>query len=188
MDCFFVGRLAGTKGSVWQLSAIGVASSYAWTELVSCPRATRPGCRPRSSPTGLPTSKLARRVAAELRAAGWRLERALTTTAASFARTTSALVRLASRHTLTRAGRPQTNGAVEALHRLILEECWRPAFARYPHVRVTGRRRGLAHYLDDYNLHRVHNGRLTGGRILAEIVYRANRAKTTRAVTVGTSR
>ncbi len=28
--------------------------------------------------------------------------------------------------------RPQTDGNVEALHKTILDECWRPAFARYP--------------------------------------------------------
>jgi hypothetical protein len=28
------------------------------------------------------------------------------------------------------AERPQTNGHVEALHKTILDECWRPAFAR----------------------------------------------------------
>src|SRR5262249_30644294 len=38
LDCFFVGRLHGTKGPVWQLTAIDVASSFAWTELVTCPR------------------------------------------------------------------------------------------------------------------------------------------------------
>src|ERR671930_1158712 len=57
MDCFFVGRLQGTKGAVWQLTAIDVASSFAWAALVSCPR---------GNPTGLQTSKLARLVAAEL--------------------------------------------------------------------------------------------------------------------------
>jgi transposase len=68
MDCFFVGRLSGTKGAVWQLSAIDVASAFCWAELVSCPT---------GNPTGLQTSTLARRLAGELRAAGWRLERVL---------------------------------------------------------------------------------------------------------------
>jgi transposase InsO family protein len=90
----------------------------------------------------------------------------------------STLDQLGVRHTLIRAGRPQTNGAVEALHRLILEECWRPAFARYLHVRFTGLKRDLAHYLDDYNYRRVHNGRLTRGRIPADIVYGAPKVKT----------
>jgi transposase InsO family protein len=171
VDCFFVGRLSGTKGSVWQLTAIDVASSYAWAELVTCPQ---------GNPTGEQTSKLARRVCADLAAAGWRLERVLSDNGGEFRshdfRTT--LARLGVRHSLIRAGRPQTNGAVEALHKLILEECWRPAFARYLHVRFTGLKRDLAHYIHDYNHDRVHHGRLTRGRIPADIVYGANKVKT----------
>ena len=87
----------------------------------------------------------------------------------------STLDALGVRHSLIRAGRPQTNGHVEALHPLILEECWRPAFARYLHVRFTGLKRDLARYLDDYNHRRVHNGRLTRGRIPADIVYGARK-------------
>jgi transposase InsO family protein len=172
-DCFHVGRLSGTKGSVWQLTAIDVASSYAWAELVSCLR---------GQPTGAQTSKLARRVCAELSAAGWRLERVLSDNGGEFRSDLfrSTLDQLGVRHTLIRAGRPQTNGAVEALHRLILEECWRPAFARYLHVRFTGLKRDLARYLDDYNYRRVHNGRLTRGRIPADIVYGANKMKATK--------
>jgi transposase len=171
IDCFFVGRLSGTKGSVWQLTAIDVASAYAWAELVSCPH---------GNPTGTQTSKLARHVAADLAAAGWRLERVLSDNGGEFRsndfRTT--LDQLGVRHTLIRAGRPQTNGHVEALHRLILEECWRPAFARYLHVRFTGLKRDLATYIHDYNFERVHHGRLTQGRIPADIVYGANKVKT----------
>jgi transposase InsO family protein len=171
IDCFFVGRLSGTKGAVWQLTAIDVASSFAWAELVSCPQ---------GNPTGVQTSKLARRVAAELQAAGWRLERVLTDNGGEFRSNAfrSTLDQQGARHTLIRAGRPQTNGAVEALHRLILEECWRPAFARYLHVRFTGLKRDLAQYVDEYNFRRVHNGRLTRGRIPADIVYGANKVKT----------
>ena len=29
-DCFHVGRLSGTKGTVWQYTAIDVASAYTW--------------------------------------------------------------------------------------------------------------------------------------------------------------
>jgi hypothetical protein len=28
MDCFYVGRLSGSKGVVWQYTAIDVASAY----------------------------------------------------------------------------------------------------------------------------------------------------------------
>lgn len=45
---------------------------------------------------------------------------------------TTTVARLGARHSRIHAGRPQTNGNVEALHKTILDECWRPAFARYP--------------------------------------------------------
>jgi len=68
VDCFYVGRLRGTEGAVWQLTAIDVCSSFSWAELVVC----REG-----NPSAKQSSKLARRVARELKAAGWRLERVL---------------------------------------------------------------------------------------------------------------
>ncbi len=172
-DCFYVGRLKGTQGAVWQLTAIDCYSSYAWGELVVC--AT-------DNVNAKQTSKLARRVARDLKQAGWRLERALADNGNEFKgqpfqQTISAL---GARITHIRSGRPQTNGHVEALHRLILEECWRPAFARYLYPRYTGLRRELAHYLRDYNTDRVHHGRLTNGRIPADIVYGANKMKAAR--------
>jgi hypothetical protein len=66
IDCFYVGRLRGTEGKVWQLTAIDVASSFGWAELVVAKQ---------GNPIGRQTSKLARRVAAHLETAGWRLER-----------------------------------------------------------------------------------------------------------------
>ena len=44
----FVGRLQGTKGAVWQLTAIDVHSSFAWAELVRCPRQVGRAVTPRS--------------------------------------------------------------------------------------------------------------------------------------------
>jgi transposase InsO family protein len=44
---------------------------------------------------------------------------------------TTTAIKLGAAHTRIHAGRPQTNGHVEALHKTILDECWRPAFARY---------------------------------------------------------
>ncbi len=79
------------------------------------------------------------------------------------------------RITRIRAGRPQSNGHVEALHRVILDECWRPTFARYLHLRFEGLKRELAAYIHDYNNDRVHHGRLTRGRIPADIVYGARK-------------
>lgn len=78
-------------------------------------------------------------------------------------------------HTFIRAGRPQTNGHVERLHRTILEECWRPAFARFLQVRYSGLKRHLADYLDTYNHDREHHGRITQGRRPSDLVYGARK-------------
>jgi transposase InsO family protein len=168
VDCFYVGRLKGTKGAVWQLTAIDCYSSFAWGELVVCANA---------NPNAKQTSKLARRVAAELKRAGWRLERVLCDNGNEFRSEgfKQTIERLGARITHIKSGRPQTNGHVEALHRLVLEECWRPAFARYLYPRYTGLKRELERYLADYNYDRVHHGRLTNGRIPADIVYGARK-------------
>jgi transposase len=170
VDCFFVGRLKGTKGAIWQLSAIDVASSFGWAELVICKEGNP------SNPNAKQTSRLARRVAAELKAAGWRLERVLSDNGNEFkGEFTKTITRLGARQTRIHAGRPQTNGNVEALPKTILEECWRPSFARYMHPRLTGLRRELDTYLAFYNYDRVHHGRLTRGQIPADIVYGARK-------------
>jgi transposase len=167
IDCFYVGRLHGTKGAVWQLTAIDTYSSFAWAELVRC---DGPG------PDQGQTSRFAHRVARTLRQAGWRLERVLTDNGNEFAHHFGdAITALAARQTKIRAGRPQTNGHVERLHRTILEECWRPAFARFLHVRYTGLRRELKHYLHTYNHDRDHHGRKTAGRRPADLVYGARK-------------
>jgi hypothetical protein len=57
-----------------------------------------------------------------------------------------------------------TNGAVERVQRTILEECWRPSFARSLVPKLGGLARDLAGYLDFYNVERAHTGRLTAGR------------------------
>jgi transposase len=167
IDCFYVGRLRDTDGAIWQLTAIDVASSFAWAELVVTKQGT---------PTSKQTSKLARRVAKDLHDAGWRLERLLSDNGNEFKGEFSKTVEaLKARHTRIHAGRPQTNGNVEALHRTILDECWRPSFARYLHPRLSGLRRELDTYLRFYNHDRVHHGRLTAGQIPADIVYGARK-------------
>jgi transposase len=167
IDCFYVGRLRGTNGAIWQLTAIDVASSFAWAELVICKQ---------GNPTAKQTSALARRVAGELQSAGWRLERLLSDNGNEFkGQFTTTIDRLKAKHTRIHAGRPQTNGNVEALHKTILDECWRPAFARYLQPRLTGLRRELDTYLRFYNYDRVHHGRLTGGQIPGDLVYGARK-------------
>jgi hypothetical protein len=69
----------------------------------------------------------------------------------------------------------KANGRVEALHKTILDECWRPAFARYIYPSYTGLARDLQTYMTYYNNDRVHNGRLTRGRIPADIVHGAHK-------------
>jgi hypothetical protein len=85
---------------------------------------------------------------------------------------------LGATQTRIRAGRPQTNGHVENLHKTILDECWRPAFARYHMLKYTGLRRDLEHYLDTYNTDRAHTGRITQGRIPADIIDPARKMQT----------
>jgi transposase len=113
-DCFYLGRLRGTKGAVWQLSAIDCYSSFTWAELVVCPN---------DNPSAQHSSRLARRVARDLKRAGWRLERILCDNGNEFrsASFKDTIASLGARLTHIRSGRPQTNGHVEALHRLILE-------------------------------------------------------------------
>ena len=108
--------------------------------LLATPGPTSSSARP-PGPTVEQTSALARRVAAELQAAGWQLERVLTDNGNEFGRRAfGARLPAGVAHTQIRSGRPQTNGHVERLHRTILEECWRPAFARFLQVRYTGLR------------------------------------------------
>jgi transposase InsO family protein len=161
-DCFCIGRLSGTDGVVWQYTAIDAASAFTWAELHVTPR----------NPEARYCSALARRVAKELAAAGWELERVTTDGGNEFrsAVFTAALVRLGVRHTRISPGRPQSNGFVERVQRTILEECWKPAFARYLVPKYVGLGRELERYLRHYNFDRTHNGRLTKGRTPAEVL------------------
>jgi transposase InsO family protein len=155
-DCFHVGRLTGTTGRVWQYTAIDLATSYVWAELATTPL----------NPSARKTSALARRVAAGLATQDWRLERVLTDNGSEFrsAEFGQTVGELGATQTFIRAGRPATNGAVERVQRTILEECWRPSFARSLVPKLNGLSRDLASYLRFYNEERAHTGRLTQGR------------------------
>lgn len=161
MDCFCIGRLSGAKGTLWQYTAIDVKSSYVWAELHLTPR--NPSAR---------WSALARRVAQDLATRGWELEAITTDNASEFKshEFQDALRRLEARHIFIRAGRPQSNGYVERVQGTILEECWKPAFARYLIPRYTGLRHDLERYVRLYNTDRPHHGRHTKGRIPEEII------------------
>src|SRR5205814_6134119 len=72
-------------------------------------------------------------------------------------------------------GRPTSNGCVERVQLTILEECWRPSFARSLVPRSTALKQDLDEYLLEYNYDRAHTGRLTQGRVPADIVHGARK-------------
>jgi transposase InsO family protein len=172
LDCFYVGRLSGTKGTVWQYSAIDVASAYAWAELRTSER----------NPRARHTRAFVHRVARELKAAGWKLGEVTTDNGSEFRSQVfrGAVEELGARQRFIKAGNPNSNGCVERLQLTILEECWRPAFARALVPRMTGLQRDLDEYLDDYNFDRAHTGRLTQGRVPGDIVYGARKTSPVR--------
>ncbi len=168
-DCFHVGRLSGTTGRVWQYTAIDLATSYVWAELHTTPL----------NPSARKTSALARRVAADLAHHGWRLEGVLTDNGQEFrSHEFGATVRdLGARQRFIHPGRPTTNGAVERVQRTILEECWRPSFARSLVPKLGGLSRDLEAYLRFYNEERAHTGRLTQGRTPVETLIGARKMR-----------
>ena len=172
LDCFYVGRLSGTKGTVWQYSAIDVASAYAWAELRTSER----------NPRARHTRELVHRVARELKAAGWKLAEVTTDNGSEFRSREfrSEIERLGAHQRFIKAGRPNSNGCVERLQLTILEECWRPSFARSLVPRMTALQRDLDEYLFDYNFDRAHSGRLTKGRIPGDIVFGARKTRPVR--------
>src|SRR5262249_40571002 len=121
------------------------------------------------------TSALAHRVAEALSARGWRLEAVSTDNASEFISRefAQALGRLGARQRRIHAGRPPSNGAVERVQLTVLEECWRPAFARYLIPKLTGLRRELGRYVIHYNTDRAHTGRITRGRTPDEVLGKA---------------
>ena len=123
------------------------------------------------------TSALVHRVARELAAAGWTLRAVSTDNGSEFraAPFTHAVRQRGAQHRFIRAGRPQTNGSVERVQRTILEECWRPTFARSLVPKYTALRRDLERYLVYYNFERAHTGLRTRGQVPAVIVYGARK-------------
>jgi transposase InsO family protein len=103
MDCFCIGRLSGTKGTVWQYTAIDVASAYTWAELHTSAR----------NPLARWTSALARRVAQDLAARNWSLEAVLSDNASEFrsAEFVSTVTRLGAEHRTIRAAVPRPTDA-----------------------------------------------------------------------------
>ena len=172
LDCFYVGRLSGTKGTVWQYTGIDVASSFCWAELHTSER----------NPRSRHTRELLHRIARELAQAGWKLQEVTTDNGSEFRARDfqSAVTGLGAGQRFIRAGRPNSNGCVERVQLTILEECWRPAFTRSLVPKMTALSQDLREYLRDYNTDRAHTGRLTQGRVPADIVYGARKTTTVR--------
>ena len=167
LDCFFVGRLSGSKGTIWQYTAADVASGFLWAELRASDR----------NPRARWTAELVHRVARELGRAGWTLRELTTDNGSEFTSHEfgEAVEAVGARQWRIKAGRPNSNGCVERAQLTVLEECWRPAFARSLAPKITALKRDLDEYLAEFNYDRAHNGRLTSGRVPADIVFGARK-------------
>ncbi|HVB77134.1 MAG TPA: helix-turn-helix domain-containing protein [Candidatus Nitrosotalea sp.] len=152
MDCFYIGRLSGTQGVVWQYGhRRGLLLHLGGTHLTP------------KNPSAKWTSELARKVAEDLSNRGWKLEAVTTDNASEFRSKefNSVLAELDAKHIYIRPGRPTSNGCVERVQQTLLHECWKPAFARYLTPKYTGLRRDLERELVVYNTDRAHQGRRT---------------------------
>ena len=169
-DCFHIGRLQKTKGKVWQYTATDVVSGFLWADVAVSET---------MNPQAKHCSALVRRVAAELAAAGWKLRRVTTDRGSEFvSQTFRRAVRTAgATQRVIASGRPQSNGCVERVQRTILEECWRPSFARSLVPKLGGLVRDLEAYLRFYNEERAHTGRLTKGRTPLEALIGARKMR-----------
>lgn len=162
-DCFHIGRLkearlgsAKIPGMVWQYTAIDVASSFTWAELHTTAH----------NPSALHTTALAHRVAQDLARWGWNWKQASTDRGNEFVdhRFGAALTALGVQHRFIPPGRPQSNGKVEGVQNIILQECWKPALIGYVEPSITGLRQDLQAFLHHYNNHRPHHGRWNNGQ------------------------
>jgi len=81
------------------------------------------------------------------------------------------LSHLDAKHIYIRAGRPQSNGCVERVQQTLLEECWKPAFARYLIPKYTGLQRDLVQALTLYNSDGSHRGRRIKGMTPEQAIY-----------------
>lgn len=170
MDCFHVGsfketrlgQAKATKGTIWQYTAIDVASSWLWAELHVTPH----------NPSPAITSQLAHRVADDLRRWGWPLQAVSTDNGNEYRSRlfTNTMEQLGVQHRFIRAGRPQSNGKVERVQGTLLEEFYQPTLINYTEPSITGLRRDLNHYLAYYNHQRSHRGKWNNGQTPAAII------------------
>jgi transposase InsO family protein len=167
MDCFHLGRLKGAKTSsgqatVWQYTAIDVASSFVWAETHTT----------RHAPSKIHTTALVHRVAQDLAKWGWKLQAVSTDSGNEFRNQlfTDTVASLGAVHRRIKAGRPQSNGKVEQVQNTILQECWIPTFVGYHNPAPTTASKDLAEHLNIYNHHRPHWGKWNQGKTPTDII------------------
>jgi len=110
--------------------------------------------RHRAQPRSRHTRELLHRVAAELAHAGWKLQEVPTDNGSEFRALEfgAAVEDLGARQRFIRAGRPNSNGCVERVQLTILEECWRPTFARSLVPKSSALKQDLDEYLTSTTL------------------------------------
>ena len=172
LDCLCIGRLSGTKGTVWQYTAIDVASAYTWATL----QVTR------RNPSAQWTSALAGTVAADLASRGWRLERVLSDNASEFRSAPSRPPSPSS--TLGIASSGPAGPRPTAVWSGSSRPSWMSAGSRRSLAtcipKQTGLRLDLERYLRYYNTERAHTGRWTRGRPPNEVLGKAKLWQKTR--------
>ena len=67
-------------------------------------------------------------------------------------------------HTKTRARSPQTNGICERFHKTVLQEFYQPALRRRIYTDIDSLQQDLDEWLETYNNHRTHQGKMCCGR------------------------
>jgi transposase len=165
MDCFYVGRLTGHTGVLWQYTAIDVASSYLWAELHATAKnpSSKVDLRARS-----PRGPGPLRTGLEARGGEHGQRRGVRRFRLHRHRDEEARGQAPAHQ----AGRPQSNGCIERVQ-LVLDECWKPAFARFIYLTQSGLGRELATYVRLYNTDRAHNGYRNKGRTPEQVIGKA---------------
>jgi len=170
MDCFLVGsykesRIGQTKhakGRIWQYTAIDVASSFLFAEAHLSAH----------NPTPQLASQFAHRVAGQMRDKGWPIKQLSTDNGNEFRaqQFRDMLVGLGIDHRFIKAGRPQSNGKVEGVQGIMLEEFYKPNLINYVEPSMTGLRIDMAQYVEFYNYKRRHYGKWNQGRTPNEVI------------------
>lgn len=170
IDCFLVGsykesrigQAKHSKGRIWQYTAIDVASSFLFAEAHLSAH----------NPTPQLASQFAHRVADEMMNKGWPIKQISTDNGNEFRAQLfrAKLAGLGIDHRFIKAGRPQSNGKVEGVQGIMLEEFYKPNLINYVEPSITGLRIDMAQYVEFYNYKRRHYGKWNQGRTPNEVI------------------